>query len=50
MKAYSYEFLAVVLVLLGSILFSTLGLADNGNALAGDQGPREPNAEVVSLK
>jgi hypothetical protein len=50
MKAYRYELIAVVFVLLGSILFSVFGIAENGNTLAQEQAPAEPNAEVVSLK
>ena len=50
MKAYRYELIAVVFVLLGSILFSVFGLTENGNTLAGEPGPSGPNAEVVSLK
>lgn len=50
MKAYRYELIAVVFVLLGSILFSIFGIAENGNTLAEEQGPAEPDSSVVSLK
>lgn len=44
MRAYWYELLAVVFVLLGMILFSTFERAEGGNENA------EPNAQMVSLK
>jgi hypothetical protein len=50
MKAYRYELIAVVFVLLWSILFSVFGIAESPNTLAGEQGPGGPNAEVISLK
>ena len=50
MKAYSYELIAVVLVLLGSILFSVFGIAEHEGTFAGKDAPVGPNAEVVSLK
>ena len=50
MKAYSYELIAVVLVLLGSILFSVLGISDHENNFAGKDAPAGPDAEMVSLK
>ena len=50
MKAYRYELIAVVFVLLGSILFSVFGIAEGPNALAEAQAPAGPNAEMVSLK
>ena len=50
MKAYRYELIAVVFVLLGSILFTVFGIAEGGNTLAEEQGPGEPDAAVVSLK
>ena len=50
MKAYSYELIAVVLVLLGSILFSVLGIAENEGTFAGKDAPKGPDAEMVSLR
>jgi hypothetical protein len=50
MKAYSYELIAVVLVLVGSILFSVLGIAENGSTFAEKNSPAGPDAEVVSLR
>ena len=50
MKAYRYELIAVVFVLLGSILFSVFGIADTENTLAEQNAPAEPAAEMVSLK
>ena len=50
MKAYRYELIAVVFVLLGSILFSVFGIAEGPRTLAEEQAPAEPDAAVVSLK
>jgi bacteriorhodopsin len=50
MRAYRYELIAVVFVLLWSILFSVFGIAEGGNTLADAKAPSEPDAEVVSLK
>ena len=50
MKAYRYELIAVVFVLLGSILFSVFGIAEAPRTLAEEQAPVEPDAAVVSLK
>jgi hypothetical protein len=49
MRAYRYELLAVVFVLLGSILFSIFGIAETGSTTAEAQ-PSGPNSEMVSLK
>lgn len=49
MKAYRYELLAVVFVLLGSILFSIFGIAETGTTMA-ETRSAEPNSEMVSLK
>jgi len=50
MKAYRYELIAVVFVLLGSILFSVFGIAEGPNTLADEQAPSKPDSAVVSLK
>lgn len=50
MKAYRYELIAVVIVLLGSILFSTFGVAEREGTLAGQNAPAEPKSEIVSMK
>ena len=50
MKAYRYELIAVVFVLLGSILFSVFGIAEAPRTLAEEQAPAEPDAAVDSLK
>jgi hypothetical protein len=50
MKAYSYELIAMVLVLVGSILFSVLGISDHEGTFAGKDAPAGPDAGVVSLR
>ena len=50
MKAYSYELIAVVLVLVGSILFSVVGIAEHESTFAGKDSPAGPDAGVVSLR
>ena len=50
MKAYRYELIAVVFVLLGSILFTVFGIAETPRTFAEEQAPAEPDAAVVSLK
>ena len=50
MKAYSYELIAVVLVLLGSIMFSAFGIAEHDGGFAGKNTPSGPDAEMVSLR
>ena len=50
MKAYSYELIAVVLVLLGSILFSVVGIAEHESTFAEKNTPAGPDAKVVSLR
>lgn len=49
MKAYRYELIAVVFVLLWSILFSIFGISETGTTMAEVQSA-EPNSEMVSLR
>ena len=48
MKAYRYELIAVVFVLLGSILFSVFGIAEE--QLAETDTSSAPSMEMVSMK
>ena len=50
MRAYRYELIAVVFVLLGSILFTVIGIAEAPRTLAEERAPAEPDSAVVSLK
>ena len=50
MKAYSYELIAVVLVLLGSILFSVLGISEHEGTFAGKDAPAGTQAGIVSMR
>jgi hypothetical protein len=50
MKAFRYELIAVVFVLLWSILFTVFGIAEGSNTLAETQAPAGPDSAVVSLK
>ena len=46
MQSYRYELIAVMIVLIGSILFSTLGIAETSDAKAEQV---QPNEQIVSL-
>ena len=50
MKSYSYELIAVVLVLVASILFSVVGIAEHESTFAEKNAPAGPDAEMVSLR
>ena len=46
MQSYRYELIAVTIVLIGSILFSTFGVAGTSDARIEKD---EPNEQIISL-